>query len=100
MEDLDDSMDDVFANIEMPEIAHPSTSKQSELAQPSTSKTTAIPVATDKIKNIEEVEYFQTNAVLVHSNQRGNPLLKAITNVRWEYHEKIIPDYVIGKSGK
>ena len=29
------------------------------------------------------------------SNQRGNPLLKSIRNVPWEYGD-IVPDYVMG----
>ncbi|CAH1175687.1 unnamed protein product [Phaedon cochleariae] len=37
----------------------------------------------------------KTHALLVNSKQRGNPLLKAIHNVPWEYDD-IIPDYQMG----
>ncbi|XP_071537187.1 DNA excision repair protein ERCC-1-like [Panulirus ornatus] len=35
------------------------------------------------------------NCVIVSSRQRGNPILKSIRNVPWEYGE-IVPDYVMG----
>ena len=31
------------------------------------------------------------------SRQRGNPVLKSIRSVPWEFDDKIIPDYVIGQ---
>lgn len=37
------------------------------------------------------------HAILVNIKQRGNPIIKAITNVPLEYDE-IIPDYQIGTS--
>ncbi|CAK9824278.1 DNA excision repair protein ERCC-1 [Anthophora retusa] len=37
------------------------------------------------------------NTLLVNPKQKGNPLLKFITNVPWEYSE-IVPDYVMGKT--
>ncbi|XP_057331636.1 DNA excision repair protein ERCC-1 [Microplitis mediator] len=36
-----------------------------------------------------------SNPILVSSKQRGNPLLKMIKNVPWEYSE-VVPDYVMG----
>ncbi|XP_069358385.1 DNA excision repair protein ERCC-1 isoform X1 [Maniola hyperantus] len=39
----------------------------------------------------------KTHCVLVNQKQRGNPLLKFIKCVPWEYDE-IIPDYEIGKA--
>lgn len=39
----------------------------------------------------------KSNPILVSPRQRGNPLLKAICNVPWEY-EEIIPDYIMGKT--
>jgi DNA excision repair protein ERCC-1 len=37
-----------------------------------------------------------SNQVLyVHEVQRGNPLLKHITNTRWEFSKEIVPDYVM-----
>ncbi|XP_030765527.1 DNA excision repair protein ERCC-1 [Sitophilus oryzae] len=35
------------------------------------------------------------NSLLVNPNQRGNPLLKSITRVVWEF-EEIVPDYQMG----
>jgi len=37
-----------------------------------------------------------TNLCFLHL-QRGNPLLKSIFNVPWEY-EEIVPDYVMGRT--
>lgn len=39
----------------------------------------------------------KSNPILVSPRQRGNPLLKSILNVPWEY-EEIIPDYVMGRT--
>lgn len=36
-----------------------------------------------------------THSVLVNSKQRGNPLLKSVTKVIWEYAD-IVPDYQMG----
>ncbi|CAD1476783.1 unnamed protein product, partial [Heterotrigona itama] len=37
------------------------------------------------------------NTLSVNLKQKGNPLLKFVTNVPWEYRE-IVPDYVMGKT--
>ena len=37
------------------------------------------------------------NFVKVSSRQRGNPVLKSIRGVPWEFDDKIVPDYVIGQ---
>lgn len=68
---LDDSDDDdmVLANIEMP----------------STTAGKVVPAA-------------KPNVVLVNPKQRGNPVLKSICNVPWEFDEAIIPDYVVGST--
>ena len=34
--------------------------------------------------------------IFVSEKQRGNPLLKYIRNVQWDYSKEIIPDYVMG----
>ncbi|XP_049838235.1 DNA excision repair protein ERCC-1 [Schistocerca gregaria] len=39
----------------------------------------------------------KSNALLVNPRQKGNPLLKSIYNVPWEFSE-IIPDYVMGRT--
>ncbi|KAL0114274.1 hypothetical protein PUN28_011512 [Cardiocondyla obscurior] len=39
----------------------------------------------------------RTHTVLVSPKQKGNPLLKFINNIPWEY-SNIVPDYVMGKT--
>ncbi|XP_014481105.1 PREDICTED: DNA excision repair protein ERCC-1 [Dinoponera quadriceps] len=39
----------------------------------------------------------RTNAILVSPKQKGNPLLKFITNEKWEF-SNIVPDYVMGRT--
>ncbi|XP_050509694.1 DNA excision repair protein ERCC-1 [Diabrotica virgifera virgifera] len=48
--------------------------------------------STDKSKGSSK-----THCILVNPKQRGNPLLKAIHNVPWEYGD-IIPDYEMGST--
>lgn len=87
MDEVDDSFDDALANMEIPE-APPASSTASSVA-PSTSiqKQT---VETEKPK--------YSNAIQVNPKQRGNPILKSITNIPWEFNSSIIPDYVVGKA--
>lgn len=35
-------------------------------------------------------------AIQVSAKQRGNPLLKCIRSVPWEFDDKVVPDFVIG----
>ena len=37
------------------------------------------------------------NAILVSRRQEGNPLLRHIRNVRWQYDD-IVPDYILGSN--
>lgn len=37
-------------------------------------------------------------SLYVHEVQRGNPVLKYIRNVKWEYSQDIVPDYVMGST--
>ncbi|XP_076631758.1 DNA excision repair protein Ercc1 [Colletes latitarsis] len=37
------------------------------------------------------------NTLLVNPKQKGNPLLKSISNIPWEFSE-IVPDYVMGRT--
>ncbi|XP_010695052.2 DNA excision repair protein ERCC-1 isoform X1 [Beta vulgaris subsp. vulgaris] len=39
----------------------------------------------------------KSNAILVSHRQKGNPLLKHIRNVRWNFAE-VVPDYVLGQN--
>ncbi|XP_014262184.1 DNA excision repair protein ERCC-1 isoform X2 [Cimex lectularius] len=58
--------------------------------------------ATDSVKTAQVERPLVTSrnkgSVLVNPKQRGNPLLKCISNVPWEYEEGIIPDYVMGRT--
>ncbi|KAK9499092.1 hypothetical protein O3M35_003603 [Rhynocoris fuscipes] len=36
--------------------------------------------------------------ILVNPCQRGNPILKNITSVAWEFDDNIVPDYVMGRT--
>lgn len=89
MDDLDDSMNDILASMEIPEDIQPSTSKGSVNSKESSQN-----------KPQNEVKLITSAKIQVHSNQKGNPLLKSITNVAWEFNDKIVPDYVVGKHGK
>ena len=85
MDELDDSMNDVLANMDIPEDIQPTTSKTS---------------VDSKETSQNKVQLITSAKIQVNSNQKGNPLLKSITNVPWEYNDKIVPDYVVGKHGK
>ncbi|XP_063360731.1 DNA excision repair protein ERCC-1 [Cydia amplana] len=78
--ELEDGFDDILA-----EISEPTSPKQPKLDEPSTSEGTSKPASS------------KTHCVLVNQKQRGNPLLKFVTSVPWEYDD-IIPDYEIGKT--
>ncbi|GFR72084.1 DNA excision repair protein ERCC-1 [Elysia marginata] len=38
-----------------------------------------------------------SNSLIVNTRQRGNPILKSVRNIPWEYGN-IVPDYVMGQS--
>uniref|UniRef100_A0A674JYQ1 ERCC excision repair 1, endonuclease non-catalytic subunit n=1 Tax=Terrapene triunguis TaxID=2587831 RepID=A0A674JYQ1_9SAUR len=39
----------------------------------------------------------KSNCIIVSARQRGNPILKFVRNIPWEFGE-IVPDYVLGQS--
>jgi DNA excision repair protein ERCC-1 len=92
MDELDDSFNDVLANMEMPElpptiaVEEPSTSSSSSAAE------TAVKPP------IQQQQSKYPNAIQVNPKQRGNPILKSITNIPWEFNDGIIPDYIVGKT--
>lgn len=90
--DIDDSFDDLLANMEIPESPASNSNSTTNSETPSTSK--VVPIIAEIIT--EKPKY--SNAVQVNPKQRGNPILKAITNIPWEFNDKIIPDYVVGKA--
>lgn len=80
MDDIDDSFDDVLASMEMPETSAPA-------------RTQPKPVEIKEKTRVNNLHVIQVNP-----KQRGNPLLKSISSIPWEYNDQIIPDYVVGKS--
>ncbi len=38
-----------------------------------------------------------SGGIIVSARQRGNPILKSIRLVPWEFSDTIIPDYIIGE---
>ena len=39
-----------------------------------------------------------SGGILVSSRQKGNPILKFVRNVPWEFNDVVIPDYIIGQN--
>ncbi|XP_046642475.1 DNA excision repair protein ERCC-1-like isoform X1 [Daphnia pulicaria] len=55
-------------------------------------------ISTEKLDEHAESKIaisYKAGSVIVNQRQRGNPLLKSIRNVPWEYGD-IVPDYVMG----
>ncbi|XP_036148794.1 uncharacterized protein LOC105837251 isoform X9 [Monomorium pharaonis] len=90
------------------------TNENTEDLDVSTSKQTKNTSFQTAFSNLKKSEFFKDllfsqpetsvaaalskiNTILVNVKQRGNPLLKFITNVSWEYSD-IVPDYVMGKT--
>lgn len=97
MDDFDDSFDDVLANMEMPEDPKLKEQQIEILPEilPGPSKSSETPIQTLSVDS-ETPKY--SNAIQVNPKQRGNPILKSITNIPWEFNDKIVPDYVVGKT--
>jgi DNA excision repair protein ERCC-1 len=38
------------------------------------------------------------NCIVINEKQRGNPLLKLIKNVSYQFHKDVIPDYIMSSS--
>lgn len=70
------------------ETAAPTNSQivENPIGEPSTSTETAI------VKIVSN-----PHSLLVNPKQKGNPLLRSIKNVPWEYHN-IVPDYQMGRT--
>lgn len=84
-EPFDDSFDDLLAEINDPSPAKNKRLDTDNQNQAGTSSTTQ--------KSVQ----IKSHCVLVNQKQRGNPLLKSITSVPWEFDD-IIPDYEMGKT--
>lgn len=96
-----DSFDDALANIDLPKNDNaPSEPKKPKLVFDDNDDEDMV------LANIEipsttfekVVPAAKANWVLVNPKQRGNPVLKSISNAPWEFDETIIPDYVVGST--
>jgi len=95
--DVDDSFDDVLANMEMP--TDPETNKkESEILPPSSEIASASSTKSEEATTVQLEKPKYANAIQVNPKQRGNPILKSITNIPWEFNDKVIGDYVVGKT--
>lgn len=86
MDQYEDSFDDILAKMEMPE----DPKFEHQLAEGSS-----------KTENFKEPEPNKTkyaNAIQVNPKQRGNPILKSITNIPYEFNDQILADYIVGKT--
>ncbi|XP_041970792.1 DNA excision repair protein ERCC-1 [Aricia agestis] len=93
--DLDDGLDELLADINEPSCAKKYKTDVLELNQPG-----AVNDSEKKGTDTESEPKPGTSkghCVLVNQKQRGNPLLKFITSVPWEYDD-IVPDYEISKT--
>lgn len=84
-EDLDDSFDSELANIDLT----PSDPKINKIVEDVQNNPANASGTTKKI--------HKKNCVLVSNKQRGNPLLKSIGEVPYEF-EDIVPDYQVGET--
>lgn len=115
--DDNDSFDDILARIEEPKIASsasqiPSQPKKTRISvdfdddddilanisMPTTSDAANIAVTSSVVPSISTTA-AKSNSILVNPKQRGNPILKSIINIPWEFDEAIIPDYIVGATG-
>lgn len=91
-----DSFDEALKDLDIPSEAK--IAKLSQTAslkeQSTTSSSTGSSTSVSPTKKIVSTV---SHAIQVHPKQRGNPLLKSITNVAWEF-EDIVPDYVVGRT--
>ncbi|XP_071108014.1 DNA excision repair protein ERCC-1-like [Haliotis cracherodii] len=67
-------------------------------------KSTCLQKEAEKLAEEQPVESLptlakigKTNSLIVNQRQRGNPILKHVRNIPWEYGN-IVPDYVMGQS--
>lgn len=107
---MDDSFDEALANMEMPEDPGPSANIKATSDKPDEKHTKISSAASSNDKNnatkaaasivsATTTTKNSPNAIQVNPNQRGNPLLKAITSIPWEFNNEIIADYVVGMHG-
>ncbi|XP_055709652.1 DNA excision repair protein ERCC-1 [Phlebotomus papatasi] len=94
---LDDSFDAELLQVDAPtdpKVAKLSQERQEDVNVPGPSQAPAAPKEKIEVKaNVVN----KNHCILVHPKQRGNPLLRSIVNVPWEYDD-IVPDYIVGRT--
>lgn len=109
MSELDDSMDEILAEVDDKLLSDPPPAKIPRLSPtPTTSagsnsselqNTGGRPAKVDSAGGAAQGgairKVTKQNCILVCKKQRGNPVLKFITNVPWEWDD-IVPDYIVG----
>uniref|UniRef100_A0A6J0T743 DNA excision repair protein ERCC-1 isoform X1 n=1 Tax=Pogona vitticeps TaxID=103695 RepID=A0A6J0T743_9SAUR len=81
----------VPATTALKEVAPPSDENRSTLGKTSAAEDKGPP------SNPAPKPGAKHNSIIVSPRQRGNPILKFVRNVPWEFGE-IVPDYVLGQS--
>lgn len=89
----DESSDELLANLALPGSSQP---QRVDATQPTTSAQSSTGDKPSADAGVLIKNASKRNCVLVNPKQRGNPILKSITNVPWEFDDSIIPDYVVG----
>lgn len=90
-----DSFDEALKDLEIPPEAK--VPKLSETDNQKEETTSSIANGSTSSSATKKIVSTVSNSILVNPKQRGNPLLKSITNVTWEF-EDIVPDYVVGRT--
>lgn len=89
----DDSFDLALATMELPPAA-----KLPRIEQKPPEETAKAPKAKEQeIAGTKPRAGVNPYCILVHTKQRGNPILKSIQNAALEYRDDIVPDYVVGR---
>lgn len=104
----DDSFDSVLADLDFPAETEIGTNKkpkllcetvqrsQTQLAAASAPASLSKPNELQNSTSSKKKTAVQSNTIAVNSKQRGNPILKSITNIPWEFCDDIVPDYIVG----
>ncbi|XP_005086362.1 DNA excision repair protein ERCC-1 [Mesocricetus auratus] len=81
--------------------AAPQTYAEYAIAQPAGGPGATGPTGSEPVKGENSSQTLKTgtksNSILVSPRQRGNPVLKFVRNVPWEFGE-VTPDYVLGQT--
>lgn len=111
-QDYDDSFDSILADLVDIPVTTSETSSITSTNSTNTAKKSNLVSNTTGSNNVQQKSSssahsnnvtiikkqpaIQSNTIAVNSKQRGNPILKSITNVPWEFCDDIIPDYIVG----